>query len=88
VSESLTIQASLIHQAPEETILELNQDFEWLSTAPNAYATPETIETNAVFIPATVPGTVAMHIKDERALASLDESDHWNSTTFDAHSSD
>lgn len=87
MSESLTIQASLIHQAPEETILELNQDFEWLSTAPNAYATPEAIETSAVFSPATVPGTVAMITEDERALASLDASDHWYRTTFDEPSS-
>jgi beta-mannosidase len=87
VSEPLTIQANQLHEVPGETIFELNQGFEWLSTAPNAYTYPEEFEVNAQFRPAVVPGTVAMHIEDERQLSSLDAIDHWYRCIFNAPSS-
>jgi beta-mannosidase len=86
VTEPLIIHASLIHQVPEVTTLELIQDFEWLSTAPDIFSTPNDIEVNAPFTPAIVPGTVAMLIEDESELASLDALDHWYRCTFSAPS--
>ena len=67
-----------------ETIVELNQQFEWLSTAAGAYHSSEEVDKNSRFLPAIVPGTVAMLVDNPSELANLDANDHWYRTQFTA----
>ena len=79
-----TILPSQYTAVSDETVIELNTGFEWLTIEANTYQSPADIDNINEFSPAIVPGTVALMVEDQSALANLDAQDHWYRTQFSA----